>query len=56
MSYNTSIAIVSRQLNGFNYCELSLKIRVNINYFFTDSEAVTSIAILFNITHSFTPR
>ena len=40
-----SIAIVSTQLNGFNYCYLTLIILFNTNYLFTDSKVVTSIAI-----------
>ena len=41
----TSIAIVSAQLNGCNYCHLTLLILFNINHLFTDIEVVTSIAI-----------
>ena len=42
---HTSIAIVSTQLNGFNHCYQTLIILFHINYLFTDSEVVTSIAI-----------
>ena len=41
----TSITIVSTQLNGFNYCYLRLVILFNINYLLTDGEVVTNIAI-----------
>ena len=51
MSQNKSIstpvfAIVSTQLNGFNYCYLTQIILFNINHLFADSEEVTSIVIL----------
>ena len=42
---HTSVAIVSTQLNGFNYCYLSLTIIFNINHLFAYNEVVTSIAI-----------
>ena len=42
---HTSIALLSTQLNGFNYCYLTLQILLNINSLFADSEVVTSIAI-----------
>ena len=48
---HTSIAIVSTQLNGFNYCYLTPIILFNINYLFAHSKLVTSIA---NISHLFT--
>ena len=40
-----SIAIVPTQLNGFNYCYLTLIFLFNINYLLAESEVVTSIAI-----------
>ena len=40
-----SIAIVSSQLNGFNYSYLTLIILLIINYLFEDGEVVSSIAI-----------
>ena len=40
-----SIAIVSTQLNGFNYCYLTLILLLNINQLFADNEVVTSIAM-----------
>ena len=42
---HTTIAIVSPQLKGSNYCYLTLIILFNINNLFADSEVVTSIAI-----------
>ena len=42
---HTSINIVSTQLKGFNYCNLTLIIQFNINYLFADSEVLTSMAI-----------
>ena len=42
---HTSMAIVSTQLNGFNYSYLTLIILVHINHLSADSEMVTSIAI-----------
>ena len=42
---HTNMAIVSTQLNGFNYCYLTLIILFNINHLFTDSDVATSIAI-----------
>ena len=42
---HTIIAIVSTQLNGINYCYLTLLILFNISNLFADSEEVTSIAI-----------
>ena len=36
-----SIAIVSTQLNGFNYCYQTLLILFNINNLFVDSEVIT---------------
>ena len=41
----TSIAIVSIQLNGFNYCYLTLITQFNIIHLFEDSEVIISIAI-----------
>ena len=41
----TSIAILSTQLHGFNYNYQILIIQFNINHFFEDREVVTSIAI-----------
>ena len=52
-----TIAIVSTQLNCFNYCNLTLKILFDINHLLAHREEVTSIQIkqiiLFNITHLF---
>ena len=45
IGFNTSIATVSTQLNGFHYCSQTLIILFNINHLFTHSEQVTSIAI-----------
>ena len=42
---HTSIAIVSTQLNSFNYCFLKLIILFNINPLFVHSEVVTSIGM-----------
>ena len=42
---HTSIAITSRQLNGFIYCNQTIIILFNINNLFAESEVVTSIAI-----------
>ena len=42
---HTSIAIISPQFNGFNYCYLTPIILFNINHLFADSEVVTSISI-----------
>ena len=42
---HTSIAVVFTQLNGFNYCNLTLIIQFKINNLFIQSEVVTSIAI-----------
>ena len=42
---HTSIAIVSTQLNGFYYYNLTLIILFNINHLFALSEVVTSTAI-----------
>ena len=42
---NHNIAIVSTQLNGFNYCYITLIILFNIHHLFAHSEVVTSIAI-----------
>ena len=42
---HTSIAIVSTQLNSFNYCFLELIILCNINHLFADSKVITSIAM-----------
>ena len=47
---NTSIAIVSTQLNGFNYCYLTLIIQFNINHLFAHSEVVT--VLLFNTNYT----
>ena len=41
---HTCIAIVSRQLNGFNF-DYQTIILFNINHLFVDSKVVTSIAI-----------
>ena len=41
----TSIAFVSTQLNGFNYCDLTLIFLYDINHLFAHSEMVSSIAI-----------
>ena len=41
----TSNAIVSKQLNGFNDCYLTLIILFNINHLFARSEVVASSAI-----------
>ena len=40
-----NIAMISTQLNGFNYCYLTLIIIFNINHLFADSEVVLSIDI-----------
>ena len=40
-----SIAIVSTQLNSYNYYYQTLIILFNINHLFTDSKVVTSIAV-----------
>ena len=45
MCLHSSISIVSIQLNGFNYCYLTLIILFNINNLFVHSEVVTIIAI-----------
>ena len=42
---HTSIAIVSTQLNGHNYCYQTLTILININHLFADSEVVAPITI-----------
>ena len=42
---HASVAIVSTQLNGFNYCYLRLIILFDINHSFADSEAIESVAI-----------
>ena len=42
---HSSIAIVSTQLNSFNYCSLTLIILFNINHLFAHCEVFTSIAI-----------
>ena len=42
---HTNFAIVSTQLNGFNYCYLVQIIQFYINRLFAVSEAVTRIAI-----------
>ena len=42
---HTNFAIVSTQLNGFNYCYLVQIIQFYINHLFAVSVAVTSIAI-----------
>ena len=42
---HTSIAIVSTQLNDFNYCYLTLIILFNINHLFAHSEVVKNIAM-----------
>ena len=42
---HTSIAIVSIQFNGFNYCYLTLVILFDINHLFAHREVVASIAI-----------
>ena len=45
ISLYPSIAMISTQLNGFNYCYLILIIQFNTNHLFADREMVTSIAI-----------
>ena len=42
---HTSITIISTQLNGFNYCNLTLIILFNINHLFEHNEVITNIAI-----------
>ena len=42
---HTRIALVSTQLNGFNYYDLTLIIVFNISHLFADTEVVISIAI-----------
>ena len=42
---HTSIAIVSTQLNGFNYYHLTLIILLNIPYLSADNEVITRITI-----------
>ena len=42
---HSSIAIVSKQLNGFNYCYLTLIILFNIDHFSAHNKVVTIIAI-----------
>ena len=42
---HTSTAIFSTQLNGFNYCYLTLIILFNINHLFVHSEEIISIVI-----------
>ena len=44
----TSIADVSTQLNGFNYCDLTLIILFNNNHLFAHCEVVTNIANTLN--------
>ena len=43
---HASITIVSKQLNGFNYCNLTQISLFNINHLFVHSQVVSSI--LFN--------
>ena len=45
ISWHISIAIVSTQLNGFNYCYIILIIPFNINHLFEHSGLYTHIAI-----------
>ena len=40
-----SYAVVSININGFNYCYQTLLILFTVNHLFADSEVVTSIAI-----------
>ncbi len=42
---HSNLAFVSIQLNGFNYCYLTLIIQFDIDNLFADREVVTSIAI-----------
>ena len=42
---NDSIAIVSTQLNGFNYCYSTQMILFNINHLFAYSDVVAIFAI-----------
>ena len=42
---HTSPAIVSTQLNSFNYCNVTQIFLFNINHLFAHSEVVSSIAI-----------
>ena len=42
---HSSVAIVTTQLNGFNYCFLTHIILFNMNHLFADSEVVKNIAI-----------
>ena len=42
---HTIIDIISTQLNGINYCYLTLIILFSVNHLFIDSKVVTSIAI-----------
>ena len=43
--FHTSIAIVSLQLNGFNYCDLTQMILSDMNHLSAHREAVLPIAI-----------
>ena len=52
ISLHTIIAIVSIRLNGFNYCNLTLIILININNLFAHSEVVSTIAIKNKIVYS----
>ena len=45
MFLHTSVAIVSTQLNGFNYCYLTLIILFHIDNLFAHSEVIISIVI-----------
>ena len=45
MCLHTRIDIVSKLLNGFNYCDLVNIVWFNINHLFKNSEIVTSIAL-----------
>ena len=42
---HSNIAIVSTQLNDFNYCYLTLTILFNVDHLFADSEVLASNAI-----------
>ena len=42
---HTNIAIVSTQLNGFNYCDLTQIFLLNINHLFVHSEVASTFAI-----------
>ena len=56
---HTGIGIVSVQLNGFNYCDLTLIFLFNINHLFKHRQirgykyCYLTLIILLNIIHSF---